>query len=63
MDKLIVRIPKPKVDTGTTVIRTTNKCQALLQAGALKTGMSISKFCEICVEFAFERLEVQEVDE
>ena len=63
MDKLIVRIPKIKADNGTTVIRTTNKCQALLQAGALKTGMSISKFCEMCVEFAFERLEIIEEEE
>jgi len=63
MDKLIVKIPKPRAESGTTQIRTTNKCQALLQVGALKTGMSQSKFCEMCVEFAFERLQVIEVDE
>jgi len=63
MDKLIVKIPRLKTESGTTVIRTTNKCQALLQVGALKTGMTQSKFCEMCVEFAFERLEVQEVDD
>ncbi|HNX65125.1 MAG TPA: hypothetical protein PKI60_08095 [Oscillospiraceae bacterium] len=63
MDKLIVKIPRAKAESGTTVIKTTNKCQALLQVGALKTGMSVSKFCEMCIEFAYERLEVIEDDE
>ena len=63
MDKLIVRIPKLKAENGTTVIGTTNKCQALLHTGALLTGMSASRFCEMCVEFAFERLEIIEEEE